>query len=209
MIDPIARATEKLVLTFRNLPPVAPEILAPGALLCVLWPVLRVAYEGEVEAFMTAFLLVITLRLAMRAEWIILTTSARLTPRTTAAIALAFGPGILAFLVYWGSPIWCQRFLTGYFIVMAALYTLDMVDGKASMARRRWPEVDRPCLRGMMGQGMVLVYLGLALANESMLQNSGLGEWLLFFGYLPLIMHLVVQSLVRVLKDMASRRANC
>lgn len=209
MLDQIGRATDKIIDRFRDLPPVAPEILLPGALLCILWPMLRVVYDGEIEAFMTAFLLTVALRVAMKAEWVIVTARQRLSPRMTAALVLALGPGLLALLVHQGDPVWCQRFLTGYFIVMAALFILDMADGRGHMSRRRWPEVDRPCLQGMMGQGMVIVYLGLALANELMMRNAGLGEWLLFFGYLPLIMHLVVQSLVRVLKDMASRRANC
>ena len=206
MIDPVSRALNGTMRVLGTVPPVAPEILMPGLVLAVLWPVLRVAYDSEVEAFLLAFLVTVALRLAIKAEMLILTASSRLGRRVTFLAALAFGPGLLTFLILYGNPIWCQRFLSAYFLVMAALFLLDVIDGRTLIASQRWPEIERPCARRVMSQIMVIYHLGMLLANETMIETSGFGSWLVFFGYMPLISHLVVQSMLAIIKDLAARR---
>lgn len=205
MTDPVARALNGTMRVLGRFPPLAPEILMPGLVLAILWPVLRVAYDSEVEAFLLAFLVTLALRLAIKAEMLILTAQSRLGRRVTFLAALAFGPGLLAFLVFNGNPIWCQRFLSAYFLVMAAMFLLDVIDGRSLIAQQRWPEIDQPAARRTMSQVMVIYHLGMLLANESLIESAGYGNWLVFFGYMPLISHLVVQSALAIVKDLAKR----
>jgi hypothetical protein len=206
MIDPVARALNGTMRILGRFPPLAPEILMPGLVLAILWPVLRVAYDSEIEAFLVAFLVTLALRLAIKAEMLILTAQSRLGRRVTFLAALAFGPGLLAFLVFNGNPIWCQRFLSAYFLVMAAMFLLDVIDGRSLIASQRWPEIEQPGARRTMSQVMVIYHLGMLLANESLIESAGYGNWLVFFGYMPLISHLVVQSALAIVKDLAARR---
>jgi hypothetical protein len=206
MLDPIARKLNDLTEALSKVPAVPPEVLLPGLVLAVLWPILRVAYDSEVDAFLISFLVTVALRLAIKAEMLIVTANSRIGRRATILAAIAFGPGLLTFLILYGNPIWAQRFLSAYFLVMAALFLLDVIDGKAHLARHHFPEIERPCARRVLGQIMVIYHLGMLLANETIIEGSGYGSWLVFFGYAPLISHLVVQSLLAILKDMAARR---
>lgn len=185
---------------------VAPEILVPGLVLTALWPILRVALAREVDAFRLAFLVTIALCLAIQAEVLILTARRRLGPRAAVLAILCFGPGLLTFLVLTGAPSWCQHFLSGYFLVMAALFTRDLIDGKAHLARHNWPELIQPDTCRILGQMMVFKQLGMFLANEMLIFHASLGNWLICLGYAPLFSHLVEQSTLAVLRDLAARR---
>lgn len=204
-MHPKSDTVDGLVGRLSRLPVVAPEILMPGLILTVLWPILRVALESEVDAFLIAFLVTIALRLAIKAEMLILTANSRLGRRATILATIAFGPGLLTFLVLNGDPSWCQRFLSAYFLVMAALFALDLIDGKNHLTSRSWPEIDRPCARRVLAQLMVIYHLGMLLANEALSGSTGYGNWLIFLGYAPLISHLVVQSTLAILRDMAAK----
>jgi hypothetical protein len=205
MIDPVAQSVSRLVQALSRFPVVAPEILMPGLVLTALWPILRVALDSEVEAFLLAFLVTVALRLAIKSEMLILTAHSRLGRRVTILATLIFGPGLLAVLILNGDPTWCQRFLSAYFLVMAALFVLDLVDGRALLARHSWPDIDRPCARRVLSQLMVIYHLGMLLANEVLIGSASYGNWLIFLGYAPLISHLVVQSMLVVLRDLAAR----
>lgn len=204
-MNPRPATVDTAAKRFGRLPMLAPEILLPGLVLTVLWPILRVVLDREVDAFLIAFLVTIALRLAIKAEVLILTARCHLGPRPTVLAILAFGPGLLAFLVLNGDPFWCQRFLSGYFLVMAALFALDLIDGKGHLARHNWPEIAQPDMRRILGQVMVFNQLGMFLANEVLISRAGLGNWLIFLGYAPLISHLVVQSTLAVLRDLTVR----
>lgn len=205
MIDPVAQSVSRLVQALSRFPVVAPEILMPGLVLTALWPILRVALDSEIEAFLLAFLVTVALRLAIKSEMLILTAHSRLGRRVTILATLIFGPGLLAVLILNGDPSWCQRFLSAYFLVMAALFVLDLVDGRALLARHSWPDIDRPCARRVLSQLMVIYHLGMLLANEVLIGSANYGNWLIFLGYAPLISHLVVQSMLAVLRDLAAR----
>jgi hypothetical protein len=205
MIDPVAQSVSRLVQALSRFPVVAPEILMPGLVLTALWPILRVALDSEVEAFLLAFLVTVALRLAIKSEMLILTAHSRLGRRVTILATLIFGPGLLAVLILNGDPTWCQRFLSAYFLVMAALFVLDLVDGRALLAQHSWPDIDRPCARRVLSQLMVIYHLGMLLANEVLIGSASYGNWLIFLGYAPLISHLVVQSMLAVLRDLAAR----
>ena len=205
MADDRSRSLGDWAQILGRFPVVAPEILMPGLVLTALWPILRVTLDNEIDAFLLAFLVTIALRLAIKAEMLILTANSRLGRRVTFIATLALGPGLLTFLVLNGDPTWCQRFLSAYFLVTAAMFLLDVIDGKGHLARHSWPDVERPCARRVLGQLMVIYHLGMLLVNEVLIGSAGYGNWLIFLGYAPLISHLVVQSLLAILRDLAAR----
>ncbi len=205
MMNPLPRSINQFTQLLGRFPVVAPEILMPGLVLTALWPILRVVFDSEVDAFLLAFMVTIALRLAIKAEMLILTAQSRLGRRVTIIATLVFGPGLLTLLVLNGDPAWFQRFLSAYFLVMAAMFLLDVIDGKAHLTRHSWPDVERPCARRVLGQLMVIYHLGMLLANEVLIGTASYGNWLIFLGYAPLISHLVVQSMLAVLRDMAAR----
>lgn len=204
MIDPVAQSVNRLVQALSRFPVMAPDILMPGLVLTALWPILRVALNSEVEAFLLAFLVTVVLRLAIKAEMLILTAQSRLGRRVTILATLILGPGLLAILMLDGDPSWYQHFLSAYFLVMTALFMLDLMDGHALRAGRRWPDIDRPCARWELSKLMVIYHLGMLLANEVLIGSGIYGKWLILFGYAPLISHLVVQSMLAVLRDLAA-----
>lgn len=183
----------------------APEILLPGLVLTALWPMLRVAMGSEIDAFLLAFLVTVGLRLAIKADRLILTARSWLGGRATVIATLVFGPGLLAFLILHGDPLWCQRFLSAYFLVKAALFLLDVIDGRALLTRHAWPDIEKPGAQRILGQMMVIYHLGMFLTNEVLISQSGFGNWLIFLGYAPLISHLVVRAMLAVLRDLAAR----
>ncbi len=197
MTDPATRLMTALQQAFDRLPPLPAELAAPGLLLLVLWPALSVALPTPTEAFMTAFAIALAMRLALRSRLIILTARARLPRRATAALVLAAGPGLLALLLLAGDPLICQRFLSLYFLATAAFFLFDHLDGRNLMLNLRFPG---PQARSrLLAPALVIFYLGLLGANETIIARAGLGEWLLFFGFLPLITHLVIGALLRAL----------
>ena len=56
MTDPMQQPLDRLTQALNRAPIIAPEILMPGLVLTVLWPILRVVYDSEVDAFLLAFL---------------------------------------------------------------------------------------------------------------------------------------------------------
>lgn len=205
MQDKAARSVNPMQHGLGRMKGLAPEILLPGLVLTALWPILRVTLGSEIEAFLLAFLVTVALRLAIKADRLIVTARTWLGTRATVIMTLALGPGLLTFLVLHGDPIWCQRFLSAYFLVMAALFLLDFIDGKALLTRQAWPDIEPACAQRVLGQLMVIYHLGMFLANETLISTSGFGNWLIFLGYAPLISHLVVQAMLAVLRDLAAR----
>lgn len=197
MLDEIYQTLQGFFALFRRGPRLPYSIILPLAVMAVVWPALRVFLPGEREAFMVAFLLAMGLRLVLRADGSIRTLQSHLSNRTTVILSLLVGPGIMALLIWKGEPLWCQRFLSLYFLGMASLYILDVIDGRHAMVRHVLP-AERP--RGsdpMMTRVMAICYLALLLLNETMIRQAPLGLWLLYFGLLPFLMHRLFLAVTR------------
>ncbi len=171
----------------------------PLVAMAVSWPVLTTVLPSEREAFMLAFVFAVAIRLAIRAEQTIKNLSFAIPGRLTLILALLFGPLCFAGLVWEGEPIWCQRFLSAYFLMMAGLYMLDVIAGGHAMTRHFVPG-DRPLASdALMARVMAVFYLGLVLLNEAMIQQP-LTIWLIYFGLLPMMMNRVALALSRTVE---------
>ena len=200
-MDDIFLTMKRFVGLFRQGTTLPVTILLPLLVVALAWPLLLVWLNDESATFMAAFVLAMGLRLALRSDGTIRKMQSRISNRSTTILALLFGPGVLAVLIWVGEPIWCQRFLSVYFLVMAGLYLLDVIDGRHAMVQYFLPAERNRGADGMMTRVMAIFQMALLLLNETMIANSPLTVWLVYFGLLPMLSHRVLNALVRTVDE--------
>lgn len=174
--------------------------LLPLLAMGVTWPMLTLAMPSEREAFMVAFMLAVGLRFGLRAEASVRRLNWLLQSRRALFLSVLAGPAIFGLMVMAGDPVVCQRFLSVYFLFMAALYLLDVVTGGHIMTRYFLPS-ERPAgADALLTRVMAVFYLGLVLVNEAMIHQSSLALWLMYFGLLPLVTNRVALALRRTVE---------
>lgn len=201
MLSDVTTSLYNFIQTFRRAAPLPLDILLPGLLILIAWPLLRVGLDDARAAFMVAFVAAMALRFALRAEDDIRKTRQLLSPRRTVLVTLLVGPGIIAALIALADPMVCQRFLSLYFLLMAALYTLDVIAGRAALVRFHWPDPQMRPADVTMTRVMAIYNLSMVLLNETLIQQASQTTWLLYFGLLPLLSHVVMAALVRTVQD--------
>ena len=201
MLQDITLTLRRFIGLFRLKSAVQWSILAPMAVLAVTWPLLRVALEDERAAFMVGFILAMGLRFILQVDGTIAMTRTAISKRTAVILALLFGPGVLGGLIWLGEPIWCQRFLSLYFLIMAALYVLDVIDGRHAMVRHFLPSERNRGSDALMTRVMAIYQMSLLLLNETLIAQAPLTVWLVYFGLLPMLSHRVLLALVRTVDE--------
>jgi len=176
-------------------------ILLPLLVVAGSWPLLISWFKDERAAFMVAFVLAMGLRLVLRSDGAIAKMRARVSGRSTVVLALVFGPGLIALLVWVGEPIWCQRFLSLYFLLMSGLYLLDVIDGRHAMVQYFLPADRVRGADGLMTRVMAIFQMALLLLNETVIATSSLTVWLVYFGLLPMLSHRVLLALMRTVDE--------
>jgi hypothetical protein len=201
MFTTTANITVGILRKFRRTSPFPVEILLPGLLILSAWPVLRIWLDDERAAFMAAFVLGLGLRLAMKSDRFIAQLRAQFSSRASVILVLICGPGILALLIWAGDPILCQRFLSLYFLIAAALYIIDIADGNYSILRFRWPEPQMRSADASLSRAMVMYNLGMVLVNEAVIKEASQTTWLMYFAFLPLLSNIIRTALVRTVTE--------
>ena len=176
------------------------SIFMPLLVIAIGWPLLRIVVPSEREAFMFAFMIAMGLRFVLTAETTIHALRSRISGRTTLILLLLLGPAALALLIFAGEPVWCQRFLSVYFLIYACLYLLDVIDGRQAMVKYFFAADLPKGADQMMGRVMAIFYLTLVLLNETLIQQTSLSLWLIYFGLLPILMQRVQLALLRTVK---------
>jgi hypothetical protein len=179
-------------------------ILMPLVVIGVVWAVLRHVLHSEREAFMAAFVTAFALRLAMRADGTIQSLTSQISNRTALILALMLGPMALTALVWLGDPVWCQRFLSLYFLLMACLYLLDVIDGRHAMLRHFQPGTRRRA-DPTLSRVMAICYMALLLLNETLIREASLVIWLVYFGLLPVLLNRLLLALRRTVDQAQAR----
>ena len=192
---------KRFVGLFRHGTALPGTVLLPLLVVALAWPLLRVWLNDEQAMFMAAFVLAMALRLALRSDGTIRRMRSQISNRGTAVLALIFGPGVLALLIWVGEPLWCQRFLSVYFLVMAGLYLLDVIDGRHAMVQYFLPGERVRGTDALMTRVMAIYQMALLLLNETMIANASLTVWLVYFGLLPMLSHRVLNALVRTVDE--------
>ena len=201
MNEDITVTLKRFVDLFRQGSTLPWTILLPLVVVALGWPLLQIWLDDERTAFMAAFVLAMALRLALRSDVTIRKIRSRISNRGTVILALIFGPGVMAVLIWIGEPIWCQRFLSVYFLVMAALYLLDVVDGRHAMVQYFLPAERNRGADALMTRVMAIFQMALLLLNETMIAQGSLTLWLLYFGLLPMLSQRVLLALVRTVDE--------
>ncbi|MEO8243002.1 MAG: hypothetical protein ABI832_11855 [bacterium] len=201
MFDDITTTLKRFVGLFRQGTTLPWTILLPLIVVALAWPLLQIWLNDERATFMVAFVLAMAIRLALRSDGTIRKMRSRISNRSTAILALLFGPGVLAFLIWLGEPIVCQRFLSVYFLVMAVLYMLDVIDGRHAMVQYFLPADRNRGADGLMTRVMAIFQMALLLLNETMIAQSSLTVWLVYFGLLPMLSHRVLIALIRTVDE--------
>jgi intracellular septation protein A len=201
MLTDLSNSLYNFIQTFRRAAPLPLDILLPGLLILFVWPLLRVGLDDARAAFMVAFIAAMALRFALRAETQIRQTRRLMTSRTTVIVVLLSGPGLLTALITLSDPMACQRFLSLYFLLMSALYTIDVITGRAALVRFNWPDPQMRSADATLTRVMAIYHLAMVLLNETLIQHASQTTWLLYFGLLPLLSHVVTAALIRTVQD--------
>lgn len=201
MYDDITLTLKRFVGLFRQGTPMPWTILLPLVVVALGWPILQIWLNNERAAFMAAFVLAMALRLALRSGGTIRKMRSQTSNRGTVILALIFGPGVMAVLIWVGEPIWCQRFLSLYFLVMAGLYLLDVIDGRHAMVKYFLPAERNRGADALMTRVMAIFQMALLLLNETMIAQGSLTVWLVYFGLLPMLSQRVLLALMRTVDE--------
>lgn len=183
---------------FRDVPPMPRKTFLPGAVLIVAYPLLSVLLgPGEDgQAFVTAFLLALAVRIAVRFEGMVGKLLDQFSRRETMVMAVLVALGPLLLLATVDDPLWCQRSQSAYYIILGAMFVSDMLANRHDMAARFWPWPEMTPHLPVMTRVMVLFNLGFLVLNETMIRMVDPSHWLLFWAVLPVVAHVVLSALI-------------
>ncbi len=202
------RRLRLLVALFRAVPPVPARNLVSGAVLLAVWPVLSLmAGPGEEgAAFVTAFLVALAFRIALRFDSILSHLLRELSRIETVLTALLIGLGPLALLATLDDPLWCQRAQSAWYIVLGAMFLSDMLAGREDMAGRFWPMAEMRPYLAPLTRAMVLFCLTFLVLNETLIRALPPGGWLVFWALLPVLTHVALSLMILSVVEIWDRR---
>ena len=183
---------------FQDLPPLSRALYLPGAVLLIGYPVLSVLLGPDQggQAFATAFLLALAVRIGMGFEGMVrrMLTRYSALQATTFALLLAGGPLLVIALV--DDPLWCQRMQSAFYVVIAGVFLQDVLNKRVSTAASFWPDAEMAEHLPNLTRMMVVYNFGFLLLNETMIRVVEPSHWLLFWAVLPIVGHMVLRAMV-------------
>jgi hypothetical protein len=183
---------------FQDLPPLSRAIYVPGAVLLVGYPALSVVLgpENGGQAFVTAFLAALAVRIALGFEGMVRRMLTRYTVAQTVTFAILFAGLPLMILTMADDPIWCQRMQSAFYVVIGAVFLRDVLKGRNDTAASFWPDGEMRQHLPNLTRMMVIYNFAFLLLNETLIQTMNVSHWLLFWAVLPVIGHMVLRALV-------------
>ena len=183
---------------FQDMPPLSRTMYLPGAVLLVGYPVLSVAFgpEHSGQAFATAFLAALAVRIAMGFEGMVKRLLTRYSVTQAVAFALAFAGLPLLVLALVDDPLWCQRMQSLFYVVIGGIFLQDVLNGRTSTAASFWPDAEMRDHLPNLTRMMVVYNFAFLLMNETMIRAVDASHWLLFWAVLPIIGHTVLRAMV-------------
>lgn len=183
---------------FQDLPPLSRSLYLPGAVLLVGYPVLSVLLgpDSSSQAFATAFLMALSVRIAMGFEGMVRRMLTRYSPTQAVIFALLFAGLPLAVLALVDDPLWCQRMQSLFYVVIAGVFLQDVLNKRVSTAASFWPDEEMREHLPNLTKMMVVYNFGFLLLNETMIRAVDPSHWLLFWAVLPIIGHTVLRAMV-------------
>lgn len=183
---------------FQDLPPLSRSLYLPGAVLLIGYPVLSVLLgpDNGGQAFATAFLIALAVRIAMGFEGMVRRMLTRYSAGQAVVFALLFAGLPLVVLALANDPLWCQRMQSLFYVVIAGVFLQDVVNGRTATAASFWPDAEMREHLPNLTKMMVVYNFGFLLLNETMIRVVEPSHWLLFWAVLPIIGHTVLRAMV-------------
>lgn len=183
---------------FQDLPPLSRALYLPGAVLLVGYPVLSVLLGPDMggQAFATAFLLALAVRVGMGFEGMVRRMLTRYTATQAAFFAIFFAIVPLLVVAMVDDPLWCQRMQSVFYVVIGGIFLQDVLNNRATTAASFWPDEEMREHLPNLTKMMVVYNFGFLLLNETMIQVLQPSHWLLFWAVLPIIGHTVLRAMV-------------
>ncbi|MBL9051360.1 MAG: hypothetical protein JNK19_14715 [Tabrizicola sp.] len=183
---------------FQDLPPLSRALYLPGAVLLLGYPVLSVVLGPDHggQAFATAFLAALAVRIGMGFEGMVRRMLTRYSALQATIFALAFAGLPLMVLALADDPLWCQRMQSVFYVVIAGVFLQDVLNGRTTTAASFWPDAEMREHLPNLTKMMVVYNFGFLLLNETMIKVVDASHWLLFWAMLPIIGHMVLRAMV-------------
>ena len=183
---------------FQDLPPLSRALYLPGAVLLIGYPVLSVALgpEQHGQAFATAFLLALAVRVGMGFEGMVRRMLTRYSVTQAVVFATLFAGLPLLILAMVDDPLWCQRMQSAFYVVSGGVFLQDVMNKRISTAASFWPDAEMAEHLPNLTRMMVVYNFGFLLLNETMIRAVEPSHWLLFWAVLPIIGHTVLRAMV-------------
>jgi hypothetical protein len=183
---------------FQDLPPLSRALYLPGAVLLIGYPVLSVLLgpDNGGQAFATAFLAALAVRIAMGFEGMVRRMMTRYSARQSVVFALTFAALPLVILALVDDPLWCQRMQSMFYVVIGGIFLQDVLQGRSATAASFWPDEEMRDHLSNLSRMMVVYNFGFLLLNETMIRVVDPSHWLIFWAVLPIIGHSVLRAMV-------------
>ncbi|WP_374646871.1 hypothetical protein [Tabrizicola sp.] len=183
---------------FQDLPPVSRALFLPGAVLLLGYPALSVVLgpEHDGQAFVTAFIAALAVRVGLGFEGMVRRMLTRYSPTRTVLFALAFAGLPILVLAAVDDPVWCQRMQSVFYVAIGTLFLVDVVQGKIATAASFWPDAEMRGHLPNLTRMMVVYNFAFLLLNETMIRAVEVSHWLLFWAVLPVIGQMVLRAMV-------------
>lgn len=183
---------------FQDMPPLSRTMFVPGAVLLIGYPVLSVALgpDHAGQAFATAFLAALAVRIAMGFEGMVRRLLTRYSVAQSVAFALAFAGLPLLVLAIVDDPLWCQRMQSLFYVMIGGIFLQDVMNGRTSTAASFWPDAEMRDHLPNLTRMMVVYNFAFLLMNETMIRAVEPSHWLLFWAVLPIIGQMVLRAMV-------------
>ncbi|HEY6918715.1 MAG TPA: hypothetical protein VI412_05600, partial [Tabrizicola sp.] len=154
---------------FQDMPPLSRSLYLPGAVLLVGYPILSVLLgpDHQGQAFATAFLIALAVRIGMGFEGMVRRMLTRYSPTQAVVFALLFAGLPLAVLALADDPLWCQRMQSLFYVVIGGVFLQDVLNKRVSTAASFWPHDEMRVHLPNLTRMMVVYNFGFLLLNET------------------------------------------
>ncbi|MCX7288022.1 MAG: hypothetical protein NTW20_10820 [Rhodobacterales bacterium] len=183
---------------FQDLPAVSRTIYLPGAALLLGYPVLAVVLgpDHSGEAFVTAFILALAVRIGIGFEGMVRRMLTRYSAPQTVLLALCFAGLPLLVLAGADDPIWCQRMQSAFYVIVGGIFLMDVLKERTATAASFWPDSEMRAHLPNLTRMMVVYNFAFLLLNETLIKAVDASHWLLFWAILPVIGHTILRAMV-------------
>lgn len=174
------------------------NLYLPGAVLLIGYPLLSVLLGPDLgdEAFVTAFLAALAVRIGLGFEGMVRRMLTRYSPTQAALLAILFAGLPLLVLLGAEDPLWCQRMQSAFYVVIGGIFLTDVVKGGTATAASFWPAAEMRCHLPNLTRMMVVYNFSFLLLNETLIHTVDASHWLMFWAALPILGQMVLRALI-------------